>query len=181
MSGDRHAILLSTATLAVTLCWAGGSRASAENFRGYAQVQYQSQDQRGGRGSDIEWWLKTVHLDYGTKIRNDYDITVQGEWNDLTYVDRPDRQINPRGAIRLAHRDFGATAAYRPLRVTDEQGVTTRQRETTVSAYLRRPRLPQMNGTFIRRRQFEVGLTPATTSTRPGSIVLQARLQGVPP
>lgn len=140
------------------------SAVRAETLRGYAQVQYQSQDQRGGRGTDLEWWLRTVHLDYGTKIRNEYDITVQGEWNDLSYVDRPDRQINPRGAARFAHRDFGATTSYRPLRVTDAQGVTTRQRETTVSAYLRRPDLPQLNGTFVRRRQLAVGLTPATTA-----------------
>lgn len=136
----------------------------AETLRGYARLQYQSQDQRGGMGSDVEWWLRTLHLDYGTKIRNDYDLTLQGEWNDLSYIDRPDRQINRRGSIRLAHRDFGATTSYRPLRVTDAQGQTTRQRETTVTGYLRRRNLPQLNGTYIRRRQLALGLSPATTS-----------------
>lgn len=136
----------------------------AETLRGYAQVQYQSQDQRGGLADDVQWWLRSVHLDYGTKFRNDVDVTVQGEWNDLTFVDRPDRQLNPRGSIRLAHRDFGATTSYRPLRVTDVAGVTTRQRETTVSGYLRRRNLPQLSGTFVRRRQLAVGLSPATTA-----------------
>jgi len=153
------------AVLAVALLIASIPPAAlAETLRGYAQIQYQSQDQRGGRGTDLEWWLRTVHLDYGTKIRNEVDLTVQGEWNDLSYVDRPDRQINPRGTIRFAHRDFGAAASYRPLRVTDALGVTTRQRETTVSAYLRRQDLPQLNGTYVRRRQFAVGLSPATTA-----------------
>ncbi len=159
-----HGKTTSAALAAALLIAALPTEARAETLRGYAQVQYQSQDQRGDRGTDLEWWLRTVHLDYGTKIRNDYNITVQGEWNYLSYVDRPDRQFNPRGAVRFAHRDFGATTSYRPLRVTDAQGVTTRQRETTVSAYLRRPDLPQMNGTFVRRYRFASGLSPATTA-----------------
>ena len=157
----------SAALAAALLIAALPSGARAETLRGYAQVQYQSQDQRGDRGSDIEWWLRTVHLDYGTKIRNDYDITVQGEWNYLSYVDRPDRQFNPRGSVRLAHRDFGATTSYRPLRVTDAQGVTSRRRETTVSAYLRRHDLPQMNGTFVRRYQYASGLSPDQSLVSP--------------
>ncbi|HEU4724301.1 MAG TPA: hypothetical protein VFU59_03285, partial [Candidatus Eisenbacteria bacterium] len=156
------AALVVAATVAL-VAFASG-RAGAETLRGYAQLQYQSQDQRGGRGDDIEWWLRSVHLDYGTKFRDDLDLTVQGEWNELSYVDRPDRQLNPRGSLRLAHREFGISTAYRPLRVTDAQGVTTRQRETTVSGYLRRRALPQLSGTFVRRRQLAVGLSPAATS-----------------
>ncbi len=153
------------AALAGALLIAPGPRSGfAETLRGYARLQYQSQDQRGGQGDDVEWWLRTVHLDYGTKLRNDYDITVQGEWNDLSYVDRPDRRIDPRGSIRLAHRDFGGATSYRPLRVTDAQGATTRQRETTASGYLRARNLPQLNGTYIRRRQLSVSRSPATTS-----------------
>lgn len=153
-------LVLATAAL---LGLTGPAGARAETFRGYAQVQYQSQDQRGGLGTDVEWWQKSVHLDYGTRLRKDYDLTFQGEWNDLSYVGRSDRQINPRGSVRIAHRDFGAYASYRPLRVTDALGVTTRQRETTIDGYFRRRGLPQVQGTYLRRRQSAVGLAPGAT------------------
>ncbi|HET9951362.1 MAG TPA: hypothetical protein VFS09_06145 [Candidatus Eisenbacteria bacterium] len=139
--------------------------ARSQTVRGFAEVQYQSQDQRGGLGTDVERYGTAVHLDYGRRIRNAYDLTVQGEWNEVTYIDRPNKQTNPRGAIRLAHIDWGSYASYRTYRVTDALGITTRQRETTLNAYLRKPGIPQIQGTYLRRRTLDVGLTPASTGT----------------
>ncbi|HSQ60293.1 MAG TPA: hypothetical protein VLT84_07655 [Acidobacteriota bacterium] len=140
--------------------------ASSQTLRGFAQVQYELQDKRVEVVRDTEWWLRTVRLDYGTRIRNRYDITAQGEWNELSYVGRADRRVNPRGSLRLAHRDFGAFASYRPQRTTDELGTTTRQRETTVTAYLSREGLPRLQANYVRRFQFRRELTPEQTGTQ---------------
>ena len=102
----------------------------------------------------------------GLRVAQKLDITAQGEWNDLSYVGRPDRQINPRGALRVAHRDFGGHISYRPLRVTDALGVTTRQRETTFNGYVNRAGWPRLNASYVRRRQLAQGLMPEATGVR---------------
>jgi hypothetical protein len=140
--------------------------ARAAPLRGYARVQYDAQDQRGGQADDVEWWLRLVHLDYATRVRDRYDVTAQFEWNDLSYIDRPDRFVSPRGSLRLAHRDFGAYASYHPRRTTDANGVTVRQRETTVTGYLTKPGLPQVQASYVRRFQFQRELTPQQTGTQ---------------
>lgn len=140
--------------------------AAGQTLRGFAQVQYELQDRTTAVERDVEWWLRTVRLDYGTRIRNRFDITAQGEWNELSYVGRSDQRVNPRGSLRLAHRDFGAYASYRPQRVTDAFGTTTRQRETTVTAYLAREGLPRVQANYVRRFQFRRELTPEQTGTQ---------------
>jgi len=161
--------LLIAAWLALALAaWIGvlPRRAAAQTIRGYAQVQYELQDRRVSAERDLEWWNRTVHLDYGLRVAQKLDITAQGEWNDLSYVGRPDRQINPRGALRVAHRDFGGHISYRPLRVTDALGVTTRQRETTFNGYVNRAGWPRLNASYVRRRQLAQGLMPEATGVR---------------
>ena len=168
--GARAAVpLVATACLALALAAPTGllsRRAAAQTIRGYAQVQYELQDRRVSVERDLEWWNRTVHLDYGTRVAQKLDITAQGEWNDLSYVGRPDRQINPRGALRFAHREFGGHFSYRPLRVTDALGVTTRQRETTFNGYLNRAGWPRLNASYVRRRQLALGLLPEATGIR---------------
>ena len=156
--GARIAALLLVAAVA-------GAPVRAQSIRGFAEVQYQSQDLRGGQGADIERWVSTVNLDYSRRFSNAYDVTLQGEYNDVSYVDLPTHQVNPRGTLRLAHRDFGGFASYRTYRLTDILGVTTRQREATFDAYLHRQGIPQIQGTYLRRRTLAVQQTPAATAS----------------
>jgi hypothetical protein len=151
---------------ALGLIGTAAPQAHGQSLRGFAQVQYELQDRTTSAERDIEWWLRTVRLDYGTRIRNRYDLTAQGEWNELSYVGRSDRRVNPRGTLRLAHRDFGGYASYRPQRVTDERGNTTRQRETMVTAYLAREGLPRVQANYVRRFQFRRELAPEQTGTQ---------------
>jgi hypothetical protein len=137
--------------------------AVGQSIRGFARVQYELQDQQAVSVNDLEWWMKTVHLDVATKLRDQIDVTAQAEWNDLDYVGRPDRQRNPRGSLRLAHRDYGAYLSYRPQRTTDANGVTTRQRETVATAYWNRAGWPRLNAGFVRRHQPAQGLSPEQT------------------
>lgn len=142
-----------------------GPPVRAQTIKGFAEVQFQSQDLRAGQGVDIERWVSTVNLDYSRRYGNAYDVTLQGEYNDVSYTDLPTHQVNPRGTLRLAHRDFGGYASYRTYRQTDILGTTTRQRETTLNAYLHRPGIPQVQGTYLRRRSLESGETPASTGS----------------
>lgn len=159
------------AALAALLCATAAPPAAAQAqrqwLRGYLQVQYQSQDQRGGAGEDVQWWTRTAQLDYTTRLREDLNLTAQAVWTDLSYIDRPDRRTQPRGSLRLTHRYFGANASYRPLRVTDAVGVTTKQHETLFSGYLARPGWPSVTGSWLRRHQLagEAG-PPSTGVTR---------------
>ncbi|HEX7076859.1 MAG TPA: hypothetical protein VF363_00380 [Candidatus Eisenbacteria bacterium] len=163
--------LLATVLAAATLLGLAAAPAAAaptpQSLRGFAQVQYESQDQRGGLADDVQWWTRTLQVDYTTRLKDELNVAAQGVWSDLSYIDRPDRRTQPRGSIRLAHRFFGASASYRPLRTTDALGVTVRQRETLFSGYLLRPGWPSVTGTWIRRHQLEnVGGPAATGVTR---------------
>jgi hypothetical protein len=142
-----------------------GAPARAQSIKGFAEVQYQNQDLRAGQGADIERWVSTVNLDYSRRFSNAYDLTLQGEYNDVSYTDLATHQVNPRGTVRLAHRDFGTFVSYRTYRLTDILGVTTRQREATFDAYLHRQGLPQVQGTYLRRQTLAVEQTPAATAS----------------
>src|SRR5512140_1778108 len=58
--------------------------ARSQTIKGYAEIQYQSQDLRVKEGEDIQRWIDIVHLDYNQRFANAYDLTLQGEWNEVS-------------------------------------------------------------------------------------------------
>ena len=162
--GGRSSVAAALLVLAVAvIAVPAGAQTPRQWLRGYLQVQYESQDQRGGQGEDVQWWTRTAQVDYTTRLREELSLVAQGVWSDLSYIDRPDRRTQPRGSLRLTHRFFGASASYRPLRSTDALGVTVRQRETLFSGYLAHPGWPSVTGTWLRRHQLAGDAGPPTT------------------
>ncbi|MGE5178812.1 MAG: hypothetical protein ACM3PF_06960 [Bacteroidota bacterium] len=152
-SPDRAAPRGRVAALAALLLLAAVARpATAQSVRGYSQLQFQRFDLVGTE-SDRELWLRTLQLDVTRRFGQDYDVTGQIYWNEVSTVGRPDRVRSPRGTLRLAHPMVGAWISYRPLRMTDPLGLTTVSNELQASAYLTRPHFPALNGTWTRRTQ----------------------------
>ncbi len=125
--------------------------AEAQHLRAVVEGQYDRLE-RFGFGDDTERWQTSYRLDYATRIHSMLDLSSQFQFNDQWYVGRSDRVRTPIGSLRLAHPQFGFFGSYRPTTVTDAKSITTRQKETMLSGYVQRPGLPQLMGTWTRRR-----------------------------
>lgn len=124
----------------------------AQALRGYTQVQFQRFDPVG-TASDRDLWLRTLQLDGTRRFGQMLDLTGQLYWNEVSTVGRPQRIRSPRGTLRLTHPWFGTWLSYRPVRTTDDLGLTTALNELQVSGYFTRPRFPAVNATWTRRTQ----------------------------
>jgi hypothetical protein len=137
--------------VAVTMTALVPASAEAQHLRAVVEGQYERLD-RFGFGEDTERWQTSYRVDYATRIRSLLDLSSQFQFNDQWYVGRADRVRTPMGSLRLAHPQFGFFGSYRPTTVTDAKSVTTRQKELMLSGYVQRPGLPQLMGTWTRRR-----------------------------
>jgi hypothetical protein len=165
---DPSAAVRRTAALVLflltsTMAW---SSVRAQALRGYSQLQFQRYD-LVGVDSDRDLWLKTIQLDVTRRFAQSYDVSGQIYWNEISTVGRPERIRSPHGTLRLAHPQVGAWLNYRPIRSTDELGLTTNSNELQASGYFTRPHFPALNATWTRRTEkIPSGLPRPATVTR---------------
>lgn len=129
---------------------AAGPAGAQSMFRGVAEVQYENVNHFVA-ADNRESWQKALQIDYSTRIRRLFEFSSQLQFSELSFTGRPDRTSTPRGMVRLAHPLFGFSASYRPVTVTDERDLTTKQQELMLSGYFQKARLPRVVGSWLRR------------------------------
>jgi hypothetical protein len=143
----RHSLWAAVVTAGLL---AAGPTGAQSMFRGVAEVQYENVNHLVS-AEDRESWQKALQIDFSTRIRRMFEFSSQLQWSELTFTGRPDRTSTPRGMVRLAHPLFGFSASYRPVTITDERDLTTKQQELMLSGYFQKARLPRVVGSWIRR------------------------------
>jgi hypothetical protein len=161
-------MLIATFVVAALLLAAG--RANAQAVRGYTQVQYQGLDLVGSVG-DRDILYSLVQVDVTKRFEETLDLSAQLLFRDVSFANGPESQQTPRGMLRLTHRYFGATASYRPTRVTDSFGITSHQDETQLAAYYARQGWPSLQATWLSRTN-EPGTSEVSTTGRTRSITV---------
>ncbi len=148
--------------------------ARAQAVRGYTQVQYQGLD-LVGTAFDRDILYSLVQVDVTKRFEESLDLSAQLLFRDVSFANGPESQHTPRGTIRLTHRWFGASATYRPTRVTDGFGITSHQNETQLSAYFAREGWPSVQGTWMERTN-ESGYATADVTGRTRSLTATHQL-----
>ena len=143
----RHSLWAAVVTAGLL---AAGPTGAQSMFRGVAEVQYENVNHLVS-AEDRESWQKALQIDFSTRIRRMFELSSQLQFSELSYTGRPDRTSTPRGMVRLAHPLFGFSASYRPVTITDERDLTTKQQELMLSGYFQKARLPRVVGSWIRR------------------------------
>lgn len=165
MPDDRPTNRLRAATLLAALCLGSGSLASAENFRGYAQVLYQRLENLRALDPSIdrEYWAKAFQLDYAVRVKQNLDLNAQVQFTKLDYTGRLEKSQVPYGTLRLSHPNVGVTGSYRLQQQTDAVGVTSRQKQAVLTGYVTRPKWPRLDWSWIRRRLDPFGRSSGST------------------
>jgi hypothetical protein len=165
MPDDPRRHRLRTAALLAALCLGPGSRASAENFRGYAQVQYQRLESLRAldRSADREYWVEALQLDYAKRLKPNLSVNAQIQLTKLDYTGRLEGSRVPYGTLRLSHPNVGITGSYRLLQQTDGNGVMSRQKQAVLTGYAGRTNGPRLDWSWIRRRLDAYDRTPGST------------------
>ena len=113
-------------------------RAAAQTLHGAAELQYQSVE-RVGSGFTRETWGKTFETDYSRPLPGAVEFASRFRFTEQTVAGQRDRLRVPEGSVRLAHRNFGFSTAYRPSESRDASGLTTRQQNLAVTANAQKP------------------------------------------
>lgn len=122
---------------------------TAQSLRGVGELQYQSVD-RVGAGAVRESWVKSFQTDYSRRLPGAVELSSRFRFSEQTVVGRPDRLRVPEASVRLAHRNFGLTTAYRPSQSRNGQGLTQNQQNLTLTGYAQKPGLPSLAGSWVR-------------------------------
>ena len=154
MPDDRRGNRLWATALMASICLGAPPRASAENLRGYAQLQYQRLERLKALDSaiDQQYWIEAIHLDYAARLRRNLDLNAQVEFTKLDYTGRLDGSQVPYGTLRLAHPNVGVTGSYRLQAQTDLLGTTSRQKQAVLTGYATRQNWPRLDWSWIHRR-----------------------------
>jgi len=153
-----------------------GAGAGAQSLHGVGELQYQNLDQPGP-GVRRETWVKSFQTDYSRRLPGAIELASRFRFTEQTVVGRPDRLRVPEGSLRLAHRNFGLSSAYRPTDTRDSQGKSLRQQNLTLTGYAQKPGLPSLAGSWIRTHLDPTEQTQGTATvtrslsanyTRPG-------------
>jgi hypothetical protein len=148
------ALACATAFLTATPAW-------GQAVRGTTQIQYQGLDLVGTVG-DRDILYSLVQVDVTKRFQEGLDLSAQVLFRDVSFANGPESQRTPRGTLRLTHQWFGASATYRPTRVTDSFGITSHQDETQLSAFVAHQGWPSIQGTWTTRTS-EPGASAAVT------------------
>src|SRR5690348_3005200 len=142
----RRAALLGGLLAGISCVVAGAGR--AETIPVSFSVQYQHvEDQASTR----DLWARQFDASYATHLSPSLQLSSQFRLNQLSYVGRPEQSLTPYGDLRLSSPTFGLSSSYRPTSQTNPFGITTRQRESQVTGFLSRPRLPRVDVQWTRR------------------------------
>lgn len=162
--------------VAVAIGAALAGPAAAQSLRGVGELQYQSVE-RAGPGATRESWVKSFQTDYSRQLPGAVELASRFRFTEQTVVGRPDRLRVPEASVRLAHRNFGLTTAYRPSQARNAQGLTQNQQNLTLTGYAQKPGLPSLAGTWVRthvdssvqsRESATVTRSLSSNYTRPG-------------
>lgn len=135
--------------MAVAAALALSGSAAAQTLRGMGELQYQSIE-RVGTGSLRETWIKTFETDYSRRLPGSVELSSRFRFTEQTVARERDRLRAPEGSVRLAHRFFGISSAYRPTEARDAVGLTQRQQSLTLNGYVQKPGLPSLTGSWVR-------------------------------
>ena len=151
--------------LLAVLCLGVAGPASAQHFRGYAQVQYQKLENGPSLDPafDREYWATAFQLDYATRLGRALDVNAQVQLAKLDYTGRPEGNKVPFGSLRLTHANFGVTGFYRLQEQTDVLGVMSRQKQAVLTGYLTHPKWPRLDASWIHRRLDPYAKAPGST------------------
>ena len=165
MPDDPRQNRLRTATLLTVLCLGLVSQASAQNLRGYAQVQYQRLENLRSldRSGDREYWVEALQLDYAKRLKPNLDLNAQVQLTKLDYAGRLEGNRVPYGTLRLSHPNVGIMGSYRLQQQTDANGVTSQQKQAVLTGYASRPNWPRLDWSWIRRHLDAYDRTPGST------------------
>jgi hypothetical protein len=150
--------------------------AAGQSLHGVGELQYQSVD-RAGPGATRESWVKSFQTDYSRRLPGAVELASRFRFTEQTVVGRPDRLRVPEASVRLAHRNFGLTTAYRPSQSRNAQGLIQNQQNLTLTGYAQRPGLPSLAGSWVRthvdssvqsRESATVTRSLSSNYTRPG-------------
>jgi hypothetical protein len=137
------------AAVAIGTALAVPGPAAGQSLRGVGELQYQSVD-RVGAGATRESWIKSFQTDYSRRLPGAVELASRFRFTEQTVVGRPDRLRVPEASVRLAHRNFGLTTAYRPSNTRNAQGLTQNQQNLTLTGYAQKTGLPTLAGSWVR-------------------------------
>jgi hypothetical protein len=162
---------------AVTVGVAFPAVASGQSVRGVAEVNYQN-TQAAALPSPFETWGKSLALDYSRTLPGAIDFASRFRFAEQTVSGRADRFRVPEGNVRLAHRNAGLSAHFRPSETRDATGFTSRRQDLTLSGYAQRPGLPSVSGSWVRNHvnSNERTLGAATVTRSLGALYFLPRL-----
>ncbi len=145
----RPVLRVWVAAMAIAAAPAAIGRADAQTLRGMGELQYQSVE-RVGSGVIRETWIKTFETDYSRRLPGAVELSSRFRFTEQSIVNQRDRLRVPEGSLRLAHRNFGASTAYRPTETRDALGLTSRQQSLTLNGYAQKQGLPSLTGSWVR-------------------------------
>jgi hypothetical protein len=103
-------------------------------------------------------------MDYAHHLPGAIELTSNFRFVEQTIAHQSDRVRVPEGLVRLAHRNFGLSAGYRPTETRDSRGFVLRQRDLTLTGNAQRPGLPTIAGTWVRTRLDPNAFTPGSAT-----------------
>lgn len=137
--------------------------ASAQNLSGAVELQFQSLDR--SRSLPIrDSWAKIVQMDYANHLPGAIELSSNFRFVEQTVARESERVRVPEGRLRLAHRNFGLLAGYRPTESRDSRGFITRQRELTLMGNAQREGLPSLAGSWVRSRLVPTAVSPGNAT-----------------